>query len=164
MFVLKQTFENIKVQFTKAGMIYKKDLAEILAIRVLQHFTSIVDKNIDYEVDKIEMNGVTDNYKVKLGLKTGSENIFKVIITYVFRKNSEIKAYATLCGRMSGSIKYPGEDTKFDIDDLGNAVLFDQVPDIHNKAELDEFVNAKLIPQCKKFAKEVAKIYKTYYY
>lgn len=160
---MKQTINNIEVNFTKAGAIYKKDLAEILAIRVLQQFTSIIG-NIDCEVKKVELSGVIDNYKVKLNLKTNSDNIYKIIITYVFRKNGEIKAYATLDGRITGLIECPDKDTKFNTDDLENAVLFDTVPDIHNKAELDDFVAGKLIPQCKKFEKEVVKAYKTYYY
>lgn len=160
---MKETINNVKVNFTKAGAIYKKDLAEILAIRVLQQFTSIIS-NIDCEVKKAELSSVTDNYKVKLNLKINSCDVYKIIITYVFRKNSEIKAYATLDGRISGLIESPDEDTKFGTDDLENAVLFDQVPDIHNKAELDDFVAGKLIPQCKKFEKEVAKAYKAHYY
>lgn len=160
---MKETVNNIKVNFTKVGAIYKKDLAEILAIRVLQQFTSIIG-NIDCEIKKAELSNVTDNYKVKIDLKTNSSNIYRIVITYVFRKNSEIKAYATLNGRISGLIECPDEDTKFDTDDLENAVLFDQVPDIHNKAELDDFVAGKLIPQCKKFEKEVAKAYKAHYY
>lgn len=160
---MKETINNVKVNFTKAGAIYKKDLAEILAIRVLQQFTSIIG-NIDCEIKKAELSSVTDNYKVKLDLKTNSSNIYRIVITYVFRKNSEVKAYATLYSRIMSSIECPGEDTKFDTDELGNAFLFDKVPNIHNKAELDDFVAGKLIPQCKKFEKEVAKVYKEYYY
>lgn len=160
---MKETINNVKVNFTKAGAIYKKDLAEILAIRVLQQFTSIIS-NIDCEIKKAELSSITDNYKVKLNLKTNSDNIYKIIITYVFRKNSEIKAYATLDGRISGLIKCPDKNTKFDTDDLENTILFDKVPDIHNKTELDDFIAGKLIPQCKKFEKEVAKAYKAHYY